>query len=240
MNIEHIDKFTALFPVSLDKYDFKLALKSTDVVYIGRKIEDERTTYITTDVGLWSFINVFTNKDKAVEYLNKGSVTNIDIDTISVYELLSTFRSWCLDEEYLFVGSTADYLPTLIQSHYGGPLYPSATLMVLAAVDCVAFANKELKCLTSSHEGAEGAIYIADSIYSLITQINQEKTYDPKSTTYLLAYIPIQTIASKYSAAICENAYYELDAFLSLTSQSLAMMSDEFINEIKQGNTNVF
>lgn len=240
MNLEHVDKFTALFPVPLDKYDFKLNLKSTDVVYIGRKITDENTTYVTTDIGLWSFVNVFTNEDKAHEYINSNPVSDVGVESISVFELLHTFRSWCIDDEYLFVGSALDYLPTTIQTHTGGPLYPSATLMVIAAVDCVAFANKELKCLTSSHPDAEGAVYIADSIFSMITQINQEKTYDPKTTTYLLAYIPIQTLASKYNAALCENAYYELDAFLSLTSQSLAMMSDEFINEIKKGGTNVF
>lgn len=239
MNSESVDRFTALFPVPLNKYDYALPLFSYDKVYICRSITDEKTTFLTCDIGMWSFISVFTNKDDAQKHIDSCNVSNLTPDAVSVYELLHTFRSWSLDGELIFVGSTKDYLPSNIQTHYGGPLYPSTSLMVLVAIDTVAWSKRELKLLTCTHSDVQDAVYVADSLFSLIAQISNEQTYAKDKGSYLLAYIPIQTICSKYKGVLFESSYYDLETFLSLTSHSLSLMSDEFITQIKEGKENV-
>lgn len=239
MNSEPVDRFTALFPVPLNKYDYALPLFSYDKVYICRHITDEKTTFLTCDIGMWSFISVFTSKDDAQKHIDSCGIDNLTPDAVSVYELLHTFRSWSLDGELIFVGSTKDYLPSNIQTHYGGPLYPSTSLMVLVAIDTVAWSRRELKLLTCTHSDVQDAVYVADSLFSLIAQISNEQTYAKDKGSYLLAYIPIQTICSKYKGVLFENSYYDLETFLSLTSHSLSLMSDEFIAQIKEGKEDV-
>ena len=239
MSSEYVDRFSALFPVSLDKYDYVLPLFSYDKVYICRQITESKTTFLTCDIGMWSFISVFTNQDDARKHIETCNIEGLTPDSISVYELLHTFRSWSLDGELLFVGSTKDYLPSNIQTHYGGPLYPSTSLMVLVAIDTAAWSRRELKLLTCTHSDVQNAVYVADSLFSLISQIAHEQSYVTDKGSYLLAYIPIQTIAAKYKGVLFDNSYYDLETFLSLTAHSLSLMSDDFIAQIKEGKEDV-
>ncbi len=239
MSSEYVDRFSALFPVPLDKYDYALPLFSYDKVYICRQITDSKTTFLTCDIGMWSFISVFTNQDDAQKHIDTCNIEGLTPDSISVYELLHTFRSWSLDGELIFVGSTKDYLPSNIQTHYGGPLYPSTALMVLVAIDTAAWSRRELKLLTCTHSDVQDAVYVADSLFSLISQISHEQSYVTDKGSYLLAYIPIQTISAKYKGVLFENSYYDLETFLSLTSHSLSLMSDDFIAQIKEGKENI-
>lgn len=200
-----------VWPFTMDDHDTWLDIDPFTMVYIARhQMRDSSLSCLTS--GIWTFLNIWTTRDKVVETMNKlgNGPDDYEIQVVPFAEICSIYRAITLDGvPKLLIGITS---AMIMSSTY----IPSNQLVTCPSTIWMYAVDKNNNDVVTK----DGALIVSLTTHGLLVELNDhvpDFDDDYAKGLYEIKTIPLIGLVSKTKLVFTDRETYDVKKALALS-----------------------